>query len=129
MTVDMPIFMRSAPSAQTHEANPPMSPLQGMWIMSLLIDQKISNPDYQATPAEWDRDVYPKLLEQERARQELQRRIAAGEVQVKAELRASVSISHSKGDLLFLPPQRIREMSVADGLKLFNETVARLGIR
>jgi len=97
--------------------------------MSLLIDQKISNPDYQATPAEWDRDVYPKLLEQERARQELQRRIAAGEVQVKAELRASVSISHSKGDLLFLPPQRIREMSVADGLKLFNETVARLGIR
>jgi len=27
MTVDMPIFMRSAPSAQTHEANPPMSPL------------------------------------------------------------------------------------------------------
>jgi hypothetical protein len=129
MTVDMPIFMRSAPSAQTHEANPPMSPLQGMWIMSLLIDQKISNPDYQATPAEWDRDVYPKLLEQERARQELQRRIAAGEVQVKAELRASVSISHSKGDLLFLLPQRIREMSVADGLKLFNETFARLGIR
>lgn len=105
-----------------------MSPVQALFIVSLLIDQKLGNPDYRAAPAEWDRDVYPRLLEEMRARQELQRRIAAGEVQPPKPT-ARVVLGGGPNDLETLVFRRIREMSVAEGLKLFNETFARLGIR
>jgi hypothetical protein len=86
--------MRSAPDNKLGEADPPRSPLQAIWLMSLLIDQKIDNPDYQAIPAGWDRDYYPKLLEQaraqDRARDELRRRIATGEVKVGIKSEARV---------------------------------------
>jgi hypothetical protein len=130
----MPYLMRSAPDTKLGEADPPMSPLQAIWIMSLLIDQKLDNPDYQAIPADWDRDYYPKLLEQaraqDRARDELRRRIATGEgkAQTKYEGRLIAGPPRSP-ELRFLLARRIREMSMADGLKLFNETFARLGIR
>ena len=122
----MRIFAQDTPS--------PMSPLQAIWIMSSLIDQKIDNPDFQAIPADWDRDYYPKLLEQaraqDRARDELRRRIATGEgkAQTKYEGRLIAGPPRSP-ELRFLLARRIREMSMADGLKLFNETFARLGIR
>src|SRR5437588_4333523 len=86
----MPVFMQSAPDTRPDEPNPPMSPLQAIFLMSQLIDQKLINPDYQATPAEWDSDFYPRLMEERRARQELQRRIKAGEVQPKYEGRLVV---------------------------------------
>jgi hypothetical protein len=124
----MPVFMQSAPDTRPDEPNPPMSPLQAIFHISQLIDQKLINPDYQATPAEWDRDFYPRLLEERRARQELQRRIKAGEVQPKIEARLVVGSLRSN-DLENLVFQRIRAMSVTDGLKLFNETFARLGIK
>jgi hypothetical protein len=126
----MPYLMRSAPDTKLGAADPPMSPLQAIWLMSLLIDQKIDNPDYQAIPADWDRDYYPKLLEQARAQDELRRRIAAGEgkVQTKYEARLVAGPPRSP-ELRLLLARRIREMSVADGLKLFNETFARLGIK
>jgi len=57
--------------------------------------------------------------------QELQRRIAACEVQLKYEGRLVVG----SNELETLALRPIREMSVADGLKLFNETFARLGIQ
>jgi hypothetical protein len=123
----MPVFMRSAPDTLVDEPNPPMSPVQALFIMSLLIDQKLINPDYQAAPAEWDRDSYPRLLKEMKAQQELQRRIEAGEVQPKVEGRLVVSTSDR--DIESLVIQRILRMSVADGLKLFNETFARLGIQ
>ena len=133
MTVGMPIFMRTAPSAQTDEANPPMSPLQAMWIMSLLIDQKMDDPDYQATPGDWDRDYYPRLMEEQRARQraveELRKRIAAGEAKPQDGYAVLVGGKPHTLELRSLLVRRIREMSVADGLKLFNETFARLGIK
>src|SRR4029077_9775657 len=85
MASTLPIFMKSAPDTKPDEANPPMSPLQAMFTMSRLMDQKLINPDYKVAPAEWDRDFYPRLMEQQRARQELQRRIAAGEVQAQVQ--------------------------------------------
>jgi hypothetical protein len=124
----MPVFMQSAPDTRSDEPNPPMSPLQAIFHMSQLIDQKLINPDYQATPAEWDRDFYPRLMEERRARQDLQRRIKAGEVQPKIEARLAVGSVRSN-ELENLVFQRIRAMSVTDGLKLFNETFARLGIK
>jgi hypothetical protein len=70
----MPVLMHSAPNTKIDEANPPMSPLQAIFIMGLLIDQKVGDPDYQVAPAEWDRDVYPRLLAQLQQRQEVKRR-------------------------------------------------------
>jgi hypothetical protein len=122
----MPIFMRSSPDAKLDEPNPPMSPLQAIVIIGALIDQKLINPDYHAAPAEWDRDFYPRLVAAMRARQELQRRIAAGEVQPKYEGRL---VAGGPNEFETHVRQRIIAMSVADGLKLFNETFARLGIR
>jgi hypothetical protein len=121
--------MRSAPDTKLGEADPPMSPLQAIWLMSLLIDQKLDNPDYQAIPTDWDRDYYPKLLEQARAQDELRRRIAAGEGKVQTKYGRLVAGPPRSPELRFLLARRVREMSVADGLKLFNETFARLGIR
>jgi hypothetical protein len=125
----MPYLMRSAPDTKLGEADPPMSPLQAIWLMSLLIDQKLDNPDYQAIPTDWDRDYYPKLLEQARAQDELRRRIAAGEGKVQTKYGRLVAGPPRSPELRFLLARRVREMSVADGLKLFNETFARLGIR
>jgi len=126
LATGMPIFLRSAPGPKSDEANPPMSPLQGIYVMSSLMDQKFANPDYQAEPAEWDRDYYPRLVEQARAIDELRKRIAAGEAQpvVKAELKINIG----KPDFQTMVRQKIARMSVADGLKLFNDTFARLGM-
>jgi hypothetical protein len=126
----MPYLMRSAPETKLGEADPPMSPLQAIWLMSLLIDQKIDNPDYQAIPADWDRDYYPRLLEQARAQDELRRRISAGEAKVGTRYEGRLVAGPPRSpEMRFLLARRIREMSVADGLKLFNETFARLGIK
>jgi hypothetical protein len=126
----MPYLMRSAPDTKLGEADPPMSPLQAIWIMSSLIDQKIDNPDFQAIPADWDRDYYPKLLEQARAQDELRRRIATGEVKVGTKYEGRLVAGPPRSpELRFLLARRVREMSMADGLKLFNETFARLGIQ
>ena len=122
----MPIFMHTAPETVLDAPNPPMSPFQALFLLPLLVDQKLINPDYQAPPDEWDRDFYPRLLEQARTYRELQRRIAAGEV--KPEFRATLRVSTAKADLQVKLRQHIAQMSVSDGLKLFNETFARLGI-
>jgi hypothetical protein len=124
------LFKPVTPALKTNEPNVPMSAVQAIFLISVLIDQKIQNGNYQVAPAEWDRDIYPRAMEQERARQELQRRIEAGEVNVGArfELKAGLSATQARGDLLRLLQQRISAMSVADGLKLFNQTFARLGI-
>ena len=123
----MPTFMHAAPAAEVGEANPPMSPLQSMMVMSSLISRKLFMADYQLSPAEWDRDAYPRLLEEERARQEFWRRIAAGEAGARFQVTGQLSALRS--DLMNLLRRRILAMSVADGLKLFNETFARLGIK
>lgn len=141
ITSVMPIFMQLYPSrmysiseyAQPGAPYPilpsvPMSPLQAIFVTGLLIDQKLWNSDYQAAPAEWDRDFYPRLLKEMEARQELQRRIAAGEVQ--PETRAFVTVgSPDQRALEMLVLGRIAAMSLADGITLFNETFARLGIQ
>ena len=105
--------------------------LQAIFVMSVLIDQKIQNGAFQLPPAEWDRDVYPRAMEQERARQELQRRIAAGEVQVQAtfkfEFDGWCSSLTPDATLLRLLQQRVLAMSVADGLKLLQRDVCALG--
>ena len=128
----MPMLFRPVnPDLKIGEPNVPMSPVQALFVMSVLIDQKIQNGGFQLSPTEWDRDVYPRAMEQERSRQELKRRIESGEVQVQPrfELRGSLGISRARLDLLRILQQRILAMSVADGLKLFNETFARLGIQ
>ena len=104
----------------------PMSPLEAMYLMAVLIQQKIENAAYQVPPAEWDRDVHPRAVEQDRAMKELRRRIASGEVQVKAQLVGRAVLSD--GTLRSQLQRRIEAMSVMDGLKLYNETFARLGI-
>lgn len=111
----------------------PMSPLEAMYLMAVVIQQKIENAAYQVPPAEWDRDVYPRAIEQDRAMKELRRRIASGEVQVQKKYTAVIgqpsNAGASNGTLMLVLQRRIEAMSVMDGLKLFNETFARLGIR
>ena len=125
----MPMLFKPVnPDLKIGEPNVPMSPVQALFVMSVLIDQKIQNGGFQLSPTDWDRDVYPRAMEQERARQELRRRIESGDVQPRFELRGSLGIGTARLDLLRLLQQRILAMSVADGLKLFNETFARLGI-
>jgi hypothetical protein len=120
-----------APALFKEQVNPdievPMSPLGAIYVMAVLIQQKIDNAAYQVPPAEWDRDVYPRAIEQDRAMKELRRRIASGEVQVKAQLVGGRAVSD--GALRSQLQRRIEAMSVMDGLKLFNETFARLGIQ
>lgn len=106
----------------------PMPPLGAMYLMAVVIEQKIENSAYQVGPPEWDRDVYPRAIEQDRTMKELRRRIASGEVQVKAQLVGGRAVL-SDGTLRSQLQRRIEAMSVMDGLKLFNETFARLGIR
>lgn len=59
-----PVFMRSdsGPEIKLGEPNPPMSPLQTIATAAGLIDRKMGMPDYQVPPAEWDSNVYPRLL-------------------------------------------------------------------
>jgi hypothetical protein len=127
LATGMPIFLGSAPGPKSDEANPPMSPLQGIYVMSSLMDQKFANPDYQAEPAEWDREYYPRLVEQARAIDELQRRIAAGDA--KPVMKYELRVGGGKPDFQMSVRQKIARMSVAEGLKIFNETFARLGIK
>ena len=68
MASGMPVFMGSVPEAKADEPNSPMSPLQAMFLMSVLINQQRLNPDDQVPPVEWDRDFYPRLLEQASSR-------------------------------------------------------------
>ena len=130
LATGMPMLFKPAtPDLEVGGPNIPMSPLQAIFVMSLLIDQKMQNPDYQKPPAEWDRDVYPTLMRQDEARLELMRRIKAGEIP-KGEPQYRVIVGPPfDGSLFFQLQRQIAAMSVADGLKLFNETFARLGIQ
>ena len=125
----MPVFMHSdsGPEIKLGEPNPPMSPLQTIVTAAGLIDRKIIMPDYQAPPAEWDRDVYPRLAEQERALQEYRRRIAAGETRPQVKARLTLR-SIGPDNLQMVVRRRISSMSVADGLKQFNQTFTQLGL-
>ena len=105
----------------------PMPPLGAIYLMAALIEQKIDNGAYQLPAAEWDRDVYPRAVEQDRAMKE-RRRVASGEIQPKAELRGFVGRPVDR-TLMIHVQRRIEAMSLMDGLKLFNETFARLGIQ
>ena len=118
--------MASVPEVKAEQPNPPMSPVQAIFLMSQLIGQKRLNPDYQVPPAEWDRNVYPRLLKQARASDELRRRVAAG--QAKYEVRARLSAMGAENSLQIILSQRVRQMSTTGGLKLFNHTFARLGL-
>lgn len=126
LAVQMPVFMGSAPDPKADEPNPPLSPAQAMFLMSWLITQKSANPDYQVAPAEWDRDYYPRLQEQARKADELRRKVEAGEA--KYEVKASLKVGTTTTNSYVLILRRIRQMSVVDGLKVFNDTFARLGI-
>ncbi len=57
---------------------PTMSPLQAAHLIGRLIDQKFSNPDYQLTPAEWEKDQYANSVERWRTLREL---IQSGELE------------------------------------------------
>jgi hypothetical protein len=120
----MPVFMRSdsGPEIKLGEPNPPMSPLQTIVTAAGLIDQKLANPDYQGSPAEWDRDVYPRLAEQQQALQDYRRRIAAGEIQPQERGQLKFGLTGSSNNLLGIVLRRVSSMSVADGLKQFNQT-------
>ncbi len=96
-------------------------------VIELLRRNSISTRPMVFVSAEWNRDFYPRLLAQLRGTQERQRRIKAGEVQVQT--RYELRIGHADADLLRILQQRILAMSVADGLKLFHEMFARLGIQ
>ena len=119
----MPVFMGSVPEAKADEPNSPMSPLQAMFLMSVLINQKRLNPDDQVPPVEWDRDFYPRLLEQARAADELRKRVEAGEA--KYEVKARLFALTTRPNLELILRQHIQQMSIGDGLKLFNDTFAR----
>jgi hypothetical protein len=90
-------FQLHKPETVLDAPNPPMSPFQALFLSLSLVDQKLINPDYQAPPEEWDRDFYPRLLQQARTYRELQRRIAAGEV--KPEFKATLQVSTAKEDI------------------------------
>lgn len=126
------LFKPVTPDLKVGEPNVPMSPLQTMFVMSILIDQKFSNGDYQKSPEEWDRDMYPRLVKKDQAMAqevaELRRRIAAGEDVPKAQLRIGDN-EPATLTFFFSLQRQIAAMSVTDGLKLFNETFARLGIQ
>src|SRR5690348_3451573 len=94
------IFALGIPlSAQTEQTDPHS------------VDQKIDNPDYQAIPADWDRDYYPKLLEKARAFEDLRRRIAAGEVKTQSKHAVLVGGTPRSPELRFLLARGVREMS------------------
>ena len=124
----MPVFMRSNTGLDIKlgEPNPPMSPLQTIETIATLIDEKLLAPDFQVPPAEWDRDVYPRLAEQQRVAEEVRRRIAAGEVQ--SQMKARMTLVSTSDDLRHAIQRRISSMPVADGLKQFNQTLTQLGI-
>ena len=111
LTSFMPVLMHPevGPEIKAGEPNPPMSPLQTILVTAGLIDQKLLMQDYQVPPAEWDRDVYPRLLKAELSRQELRRRIAAGEVQPQMKAR----LSGFSSDLPSILRRHIASMSVA----------------
>jgi hypothetical protein len=125
----MPVFMHSdsGPEIALGEPNPPMSPLQAIVTAAGLIDRKLGSPDYQVPPAEWDRDVYPRLAEQERAAQEYRRRIAAGKIKPQLKARLTFRVI-GPDNLLTIVRRGISSMSLADGLKRFDQTFAQLGI-
>src|ERR1700719_4718689 len=54
------LFKPVKPDLKVGEPNVPMSPLEAIFVISVLIDQKIQNGEFQLSPAEWDRDVYTR---------------------------------------------------------------------
>jgi hypothetical protein len=110
--------------------NPNMGPLQAAHLISVLIDQKFTNPDFQVSPQEWDQVSRQKVTDE----------IFASQVRL-AEIRANPAAPRRTTTLMAKPysPDRRRELeqslvrsisalSVEDGLGLANHVFTALGI-
>ena len=105
-----------------------LSAAQATNLILTLIDQKVSNPDFQVTPEEWDATSRQKVLDRV---QEAQSRAA--------EARASGQMVAALGGRSYVPEKRrqleqtlyptISSLSSAQGLSIIQSVLARLGLK
>ena len=128
LALNAPIFMgrkMTTPDANINDSiNPEMTPLQAVHVASVMLDQKIINPDFQVTPTEWDQNFHQKLIERIQKADALRRSARTG--QVTSQLIARNNPRHD--EMRQALSTAFSSMTVSDGLALTDEALKTLKI-
>lgn len=128
MELSMPAFMVPASSqneqAGVYPGDSSLSPAQAAHILLVLIDQKMSNPDYQLTPDEWEETQYQPSMDRLLKYKELR---DSGQLAKTEKRGALVTVVHIK-DLRTPISNAVAQMSLTDGLDLVNQAFGIAGI-
>ncbi len=127
MELQSPSFMgSSSPSEETTpDRDAELSPAQATHILFVLADQKISSPDYQLTPDEWEKTQYQPAMDRLLKYKELK---DSGQLKNIVKAGALVSEPLDK-DLRTEIYRQVSQMSLTDGLDLVNEAFEMVGIK
>jgi hypothetical protein len=116
LAIQLPQFMgrgMSRPDAKIGDSiNSSMSPLQAVHVVADLADQKLSNPDYQIPPEEWDpkKSVWPR--------------------ESKPGVAGAVLIDAPKtGEMIRVLSQGISALSPQDAAQLVDGSFGTLGLK
>jgi hypothetical protein len=128
MELSMPAFMGPASSqiepGGVYPADANLSPAQAAHILLVLIDQKMSNPDYQLAPEEWEKTQYQPSMDRLLKYKELR---DSGQLAKTEKRGALVTVVHTK-DLRTPISNAVAQMSLTDGLDLVNQAFGIAGI-
>jgi len=128
MQMSMPSFMGEvAPEVElagAHADPSELSPAQATQILLVLFDQKLTNPDYQVTPEEWEKTQYQPAMDRLINYKELKDSGELAKMKPHAELRTFTMKNDLRGQI----SQAVSEMSLTDGLDLVNQVFDLAGL-
>jgi hypothetical protein len=127
-----PKFMGAGVARQSAKIGDPIgssvSPLQAAHLLAALVDQKFLNPDFQVSPADWDRAFDPSSIDKlDAARRERQGAAASQEASKSTQIVARVNPKRMEMNEFL--SQQASSVSWDDAWVIVQEAFTTLGIR
>jgi hypothetical protein len=130
LAVSSPHFMGSgltAPEMKVGDSiNPVMSPLQAMHLFSVMVDQKVMNPDYQDPSIDLDKREQERRQER---RQEIAKLKQAGSIPQNATHYLSATSNPKHAEMLRAISAGTQSISLEDAYSLVDQTLTDLKLK
>ena len=102
-----------------------MSPVQATYLLLTLIDVKLSSPDYQLPPDEWEKTKYGPMMEELTKSKEFKE---SGQISNPDTRSVRISPFSPNDELRAALSHAVSQMSLTDGLDVIDQAFATLGI-
>jgi hypothetical protein len=127
--ITMPTFMALPSSSQAgksvHADSAMMSPVQAAYLLLTLIDVKVSSPEYQLPPDEWEKTKYGTMMDELTKAKEFKE---SGQPSRPETRSVRISLFSPNDELRSALSHAFSQMSLTDGLDLVDQAFAAVGI-